>query len=531
MFELPGSAIDVPAPASVAHSGQDPEWLRRCIEEYREPISFTVDDYVPKPESFANKLKALVDSRVPFLESAEESARAAVSAVVAKVEQVAAVTAVSDDNKNLNSEVVHENEQEEEAEEEAEEEEQKQSAFSREDEQHNPWPTVTLTTPPPAELTPGEDDDVPIYALAEYRSRSERPLIPFPPMIKITDNFFRPPARWSGVGERRLKNVVFLLEWIPEPREGGGSGGGQRFLVALSLAEGETLRRLIHTEEELLRSVGLALRYSESDLLLDRSAAFHSATAESADLRSLQTGLQCLRFFNSDMYYSDDEIEVLLEGLKDTSADQRREFFSECLRLRQREKRLWGETPLAKVLTEREEWGELAVRSLIEQVNASLLRIADRGGGGGGRIHAAIETAFAKAAAAANAGAGGITARGMQALFASLGLGFSPADVAKLYAHACAGEATLSHTSFLSTFSLPLEEDVQEPEPEQQDAVGDEMFDPDGFHLYDPSIRRCPPDKWECSVAQGGCSYFNPKALFYCDMCSKARPDLSAVRF
>ena len=26
-------------------------------------------------------------------------------------------------------------------------------------------------------------------------------------MIKLTDNFFRPPTRWAGVGERRLKNV------------------------------------------------------------------------------------------------------------------------------------------------------------------------------------------------------------------------------------------------------------------------------------------------------------------------------------
>merc|ERR1711988_1699259 len=78
----------------------------------------------------------------------------------------------------------------------------------------------------------------------------------------------------------------------------------------------------------------------------------------------------------------------------------------------------------------------------------------------------------------------------------------------------------------------PSDEDgVQEPEPEQQEGLDDDMFDVDGVHLWDPSIRRCPPDKWECSVAQGGCSYFNPKTLFYCDMCSKARPDLSAVRF
>lgn len=100
---------------------------------------------------------------------------------------------------------------------------------------------------------------------------------------------------------------------------------------------------------------------------LDRSAAFANVS-EASGVAALQTGLQCLRFFNSDMYYSDAEIDMLLEGLHGTSAEQRREFFSECLRLRQREKRLWGETPLAKVLTEREEWGELHARALIEQV-------------------------------------------------------------------------------------------------------------------------------------------------------------------
>ena len=43
--------------------------------------------------------------------------------------------------------------------------------------------------------------------------------------------------------------------------------------------------------------------------------------------------------------------------------------------------------------------------------------------------------------------------------------------------------------------------------------------------------RVCPPDKWECSVERGGCSFFNDKAQFYCDMCNRARPDLGTVRF
>ena len=52
----------------------------------------------------------------------------------------------------------------------------------------------------------------------------------------------------------------------------------------------------------------------------------------------------------------------------------------------------------------------------------------------------------------------GISARELQALFSSLSLGFSPADVAKLYSHASGGNPTLSAAAFASTFTLPPEE-------------------------------------------------------------------------
>merc|ERR1712137_1352453 len=38
--------------------------------------------------------------------------------------------------------------------------------------------------------------------------------------------------------------------------------------------------------------------------------------------------------------------------------------------------------------------------------------------------------------------------------------------------------------------------------------------------------RECPPDKWECL----GCTFYNPKVQFYCEMCNKARSDLASVR-
>ena len=39
--------------------------------------------------------------------------------------------------------------------------------------------------------------------------------------------------------------------------------------------------------------------------------------------------------------------------------------------------------------------------------------------------------------------------------------------------------------------------------------------------------RRCPSDKWACPA----CTVFNPKVLYYCDVCNRARPDLSTVKF
>ncbi len=42
--------------------------------------------------------------------------------------------------------------------------------------------------------------------------------------------------------------------------------------------------------------------------------------------------------------------------------------------------------------------------------------------------------------------------------------------------------------------------------------------------------RSCPPDKWVCLVTEGGCSFFNRRSLFYCEVCSRARPDLRSVR-
>jgi len=43
--------------------------------------------------------------------------------------------------------------------------------------------------------------------------------------------------------------------------------------------------------------------------------------------------------------------------------------------------------------------------------------------------------------------------------------------------------------------------------------------------------REVPHDKWMCDAEEGGCSFFNSKSQFYCEICNRSRTDIKAVRF
>ena len=77
------------------------------------------------------------------------------------------------------------------------------------------------------------------YPLALFQmSMSQQPL-PFPRTILLSSNYFRPS--WAGLGDRRLKNITLVLDWQPSE--------GHRYVLVPSLAEAETIRRLIHAGE------------------------------------------------------------------------------------------------------------------------------------------------------------------------------------------------------------------------------------------------------------------------------------------
>ncbi|OWZ23137.1 hypothetical protein PHMEG_0002034 [Phytophthora megakarya] len=346
----------------------------------------------------------------------------------------------------LTAEVVHENEAEaeEEAEEEAEQEEQKMSAFTRDDEHPIPWSASVLGQPPTGGVNDGEvkttvqqqqDEEANVfYPFAQFQAHSECPKIAFPPEMLMSANFFR--RRWVGLGERRVKNVGLILEWSPllhqeamkvvvqqlfmASMSSEAPGGNANeiavkalqtaadmsttspdavstalkdavttttskmpvYLATLSLAEGETIRRMIHKKHPVFQVSQVQLRTSEGELV--ESSSFFSSWASKASptnlkdmvprQKSIAVGVQCLRFFNNEMYYFPNELELLLEGLATVPIALRHEFFENLLRLRRRERHLWGDTPLAKVFTAQSEWHLLTARARLQQFQQSLLR-------------------------------------------------------------------------------------------------------------------------------------------------------------
>lgn len=484
----------------------------------------------------------------------------------------------------LDSECVHENEAqaEEEAEEEAEQEEEKMSAFTRDDEQHNPWSTALLAQVPTLRL----GGDEPFYSLREFRVRPGQPCLAFPEHLLVTDNFFR--TRWVGMGERRLKNVALILEWAPlaaretiqtavagefkrlaasgmAPNEAAAAamretmrklnaapvqlasdrptpppGAQIRYQVAVSLAEGETLRRIIHSNQGVLRSAGIALRSVEGAVLdeshlmrhlPEASAAPAAAAAAAAAEKRTLSGLLCLRFVNNEMFFSPEEVDTLLDALANVPVADRVAFFTETLRLRRRERNRWADTPLAKVLTERNAWHLLGARAKLEQFNAALQA----------RRSADLLGAFLRWDTDND---GKLNYGELQRCFESLQLGFAPRDLAEIIPL-----ADPEHTGFVSEQQLRAlftVRDVSAQSDSMDDAADNNEDEPSVWQCRNCTFinplsdrtcavcelgwtgeRECPPGKWTCE----GCTFFNPNSLFYCDVCGRVRSDLSSVRF
>lgn len=186
--------------------------LRRCVALFREPLGVLhdINPSVPRDSFFADKVDAMVAEHCLF---APEGSAGAFRIAEVRIKTMESKSKDKSNNEEMAMETMVVNEAEaeaeEEAEEEAEQEEQKMSAFGRDDEQANPWEISELL----AIGSPTTDGAHPFYPLSTFRATKDQPVLQLPNSLLFSDNYFRP--RWIGLGERRLKNIVFVLEVMP----------------------------------------------------------------------------------------------------------------------------------------------------------------------------------------------------------------------------------------------------------------------------------------------------------------------------
>ena len=158
-----------------------------------------------------------------------------------------------------------------------------------------------------------------------------------------------------------------------------------RHWVAVSLAEAETIRRIVHVRKNksnaLIKdaSTECALRFLQ---MSDPSAppcgdggvifdASHKWSA-SSNRGHAETGATCFeaavahnnfRFFDADMFYSSSSLNMLLRSLGGTTKE-RENFFLSMIGVKRRMERKWQEAPIAKIFTVPDQFAALRHQAL-----------------------------------------------------------------------------------------------------------------------------------------------------------------------
>jgi Ca2+-binding EF-hand superfamily protein len=159
----------------------------------------------------------------------------------------------------------------------------------------------------------------------------------------------------------------------------------QRYFVCLSLAEGESIRRILHSrigmslfKDDAGNDTAVCLRHFSPGkrVVIDASQDFFAASAY-----QLRTTQQCFAFLNSQMYYKTADVALLVRALQLSNVRARRGFFEHVIGCRRRQARKWQGTPIARVFTLPNEYHLLKIRGkamrMRQALQASSLKILD----------------------------------------------------------------------------------------------------------------------------------------------------------
>ncbi len=139
-----------------------------------------------------------------------------------------------------------------------------------------------------------------------------------------------------------------------------------RYYVAVSLEEAECIRGIIHAQNHAGQSVvpnidlSIGLRILSGDVLLDGSMGFQVAPP-----MQQATAIQCFRFINSELYFTKQDVSILLHALHFNSPEQKQTFFNEVRSCRRRVQKDWKETLVEPVLSGVDEYQFLEFHAMI----------------------------------------------------------------------------------------------------------------------------------------------------------------------
>lgn len=479
------SKVDVPVAAS---STLTQEFLAQCVGVFREDLGHDVDQTVPNPQPFSDKLSSMAESMrvfwAPTSASTGPSAGApsssevelkampeepvseeqdAINHVISEMrhEEFAEASASTQSGNRLkyDSEMVQEQEQEQKKEKDIVIEKITRPLFGR-----NPNTAIRWRLADLANAEQGASQLVPsvFYPLSTFASTKAATPLPYPNSILLSENYAPFLHRFDL--PRRLKNVTVALTWTPakhgavdsvrrlepadeknwmadslkksmgdllEQHRQATEQAAQRdaeatkstpktFVVALSLEEAETLRRALQRKVnagflngvslQMITIGGLELTLPPPPAPTPAAAAAAATPAVAAaagpaapapeatgDLPPIvvpaaeepatpaatttetssaallfEKERQCLRFFDNQLWFTDDQLIQVLQALSTAAESKRREAYDQVMTCRRRDRTDWSEASVSAVFAHSDEKHLQRIRNLAKMVREAV---------------------------------------------------------------------------------------------------------------------------------------------------------------
>ena len=370
-------------------------WLINCVRLFREELDLRLNESIPKPQPFLEKLITVVKKHAQFIDD-QGTALEAVRSVLREVnrgDRSGGSDKRAGRRTNFDSEMVQEQQAEKEKAKEKESEQIYQIEHENAPRDDRPWKLQDLITGNAGRSTARGLLGNQFKPLREFKMVSKSKTLAFPSFVLATENHVYYQA--DVTHSRRLKNVEVLMQWIPQKAEVEVAEDEVEIakgmhVVLLSLREAQTLRRAMQAKSEALSFLPTMCLFDVENHMLAQTEMCRSLVRAERDTAKRmhsqrELGMLMARFFDGDFFYEPAELTKLLRGLPVDHAWERRHFFEGNYRnkknvigvIKGRNRRSIQEfegTPVEALFVHKTEHELVAARSLAHRTRRALER-------------------------------------------------------------------------------------------------------------------------------------------------------------